>query len=421
MTYQEVLDFLFSQLPMYQRQGKSAFKKDLTNIIALCNHFDNPQNKFKSIHLAGTNGKGSTSHIIAAGLQAHDLKVGVYTSPHYKDYRERIKINGTLISEEAVISFVVRNKDVIEAIKPSFFEMSVAMAFEYFADQKVDVAIIETGLGGRLDSTNIIMPICSVITNISMDHMNMLGDTLELIAGEKAGIIKSAVPVIIGETQEEIKHVFEQKAQLESAMLSFADQNTKITESNNHWQYRMDEGWKFDFEFPMMNSFQQKNLVTGLFTLFQLRMIFSLDVEKIKYGIENLSELTYYIGRWMIKQNEPLVILDSAHNDAGVRMLIEEIDKRSYDKLHIVWGAASDKDVKKIFSLLPKEANYYWVKADIPRGMPTAQLSDIARTSGLHGYEYADVQSGFNVAVASANYNDIVLVAGSIFVVAEVI
>lgn len=423
MSYQEVQEFLFSQLPMYQRQGVSAFKKNLDNIIALCNLLGNPQAKFRSIHIAGTNGKGSTSHMIAAGLQANGYRVGLYTSPHYKDYRERIKINGVFISEDEVIDFVQRNLEDFKRIQPSFFEITVAMAFVHFADQKVDVAIIETGLGGRLDSTNIITPLLSIITNISLDHQSMLGNTLSEIAGEKAGIIKPGIPVVIGEYQEEVHKVFLDKAETCQSVLHQADRNSSLSqESENEYRFIIhNEEWQVNFKSELSNPYQQKNLNTALYTLYCLREQFVLDPTKIAEGLTHINRLTFYIGRWMKIQEEPTVILDSAHNEAGIANLVAEINKINHENLHIVFGAASDKDLSTIFNILPKEAQYYFAKADIPRGMDSVKLKNIASQYGLAGYDYFSVPAAYRIAKATANSNDLVIVAGSIFVLAEIL
>jgi dihydrofolate synthase/folylpolyglutamate synthase len=423
MTYKEVQEFLFSQLPMYQRQGVSAFKKNLDNIIALCELLDNPQNKFRSIHLAGTNGKGSTSHMIAAGLQANGYRVGLYTSPHYKDYRERIKINGEFISKDEVINFVEDHKEDFLRIQPSFFEITVAMAFAHFAKQNVDVAIIETGLGGRLDSTNIINPILSIITNISFDHQSMLGNNLEQIAGEKAGIIKTRTPVIIGEYQDEINHVFVNKTNEAQSIIYQADLSSKIIQTKTEqFNFQLNESdWSVDFKTTMASPFQLKNLGTALFSLWTLKEHFQLDPIKIAFGLENINRLTYYIGRWMIIQHEPLVIFDSAHNEAGITHLVKEIANKKYQNIHFVFGTAADKDLDTILSILPKAAIYYFAKADIPRGMTTDVLQDLASQNGLNGLEYPSVAAAYKNAISSANKDDIVIVAGSIFVVAEVL
>lgn len=423
MTYQEVQDFLFSQLPMYQRQGVSAFKKNLDNIIALCELLGNPQNKFKSIHIAGTNGKGSTSHMIAAGLQANGYRVGLYTSPHYKDYRERIKINAAFISENEVIEFVKIYKKDFRRIQPSFFEITVAMAFSHFANHKVDVAIIETGLGGRLDSTNIITPLLSIITNISLDHQSMLGDSLDLIAGEKAGIIKDNVPVVIGEYQEDINNIFISKARATRSTIYQADQlSTLIQRDSGNYQFSIkNNDWNVDFKTSMTSPYQLKNLVTTLFSLWILKDQFNLDTTKIANGLENINKLTYYIGRWMIIQEEPLAIFDSAHNEAGITHLVEELAFKEHKTIHIVYGTVADKDLDAILSILPQEAIYYFAKADIPRGMETEILHSKALEYNLQGFEYPSVSAAYRNALSNANKDDIVIVTGSIFVVAEVL
>jgi dihydrofolate synthase/folylpolyglutamate synthase len=408
---------------MYQRQGVSAFKKNLDNIIALCELLDNPQDKFRSIHIAGTNGKGSVSHMIAAGFQANGYRVGLYTSPHYKDYRERIKINGEFISEKDVISFVKDHKDEFIRIQPSFFEITVAMAFVHFANQNVDLAIIETGLGGRLDSTNIITPLLSVITNISLDHQSMLGDTLEQIAGEKAGIIKSKVPVTIGEYQDEVNHIFISKTDETQSDIYQADRASRIVRTaNGMFNFQInDSDWSVDFKTTKTTPYQLKNLVTALFSLWTLREQFQLDPDKIAEGLENINNLTYYIGRWMVIQREPLVVFDSAHNEAGISHLVEEITRLQHKRIHFVYGTAADKDLNAILSILPKNAIYYFAKADIPRGMTTDILQNIASQNGLNGLEYPSVLAAYRNALSSANKDDIVVVAGSIFVVAEVL
>ena len=423
MNYQEVQDYLFSQLPMYQRQGVSAFKKNLDNIIALCEVLGNPQEQFRSIHIAGTNGKGSVSHIMAAGLQANGYSVGMYSSPHYKDYRERIKINAQLIPEQEVISFVENHRSDFDRIQPSFFEITVAMAFQHFANQKVDVAIIETGLGGRLDSTNIISPLLSVITNISMDHQSMLGDTLTQIAGEKAGIIKPGIPVVIGEYQDEIHQVFLTKAKEEGSDLTCASHDCDLDQTSKerfHFSIKGND-WNLDFEAISPAPYQLKNYRTALYALYHLQSHFDLHVDTVSEGLADMTQLTYYIGRWMKVQDHPTVIVDSAHNEAGIQHLTEKLSEMDYDHLHIVFGAASDKDLDSIFRLLPANATYYWAKADIPRGMDIEVHKEKGDRSGLSGYTYPNVPAAFRNAVATASKDDLVIVAGSIFVVAEVI
>lgn len=408
---------------MYQRDGEVAMKKSLDNIIALCDLLDNPQTKIECIHIAGTNGKGSTAHIIAAGLQAHRYRVGLYTSPHYLDYRERIKINGTFITEVEVVDFVTQHYVQFLAIKPSFFEITVAMAFDHFARHEVDVAVIETGLGGRLDSTNIITPIISVITNISMDHQAMLGDTLALIAAEKAGIIKHKVPIVIGEYQPEVSDVYVQKAKSTGSALYQADHLSTIhTTQDKVVQFAIKEAdWRVEIIDIDPTPYQVKNLQTALYVLYQLSAKYDLSPSRISSGVANMHQETYYIGRWMKVGTDPVIILDSAHNEAGIRYLTEEIKKSNYHRLHIVFGAASDKDLNKIFPLLPKDAVYYFAKADIPRGMETHILMDAAKDNGMISEAYASVTAAYRMARSSANSGDMIIVAGSIFVIAEVL
>jgi len=427
MTYEEVTKYLFSQLPMYQRDGSVAFKKTSDNIVNLCNYLGNPQDNFKSVHIAGTNGKGSVSHMVAAGIQANGNKVGLYTSPHYKDYRERIKINGQLMSEFYVIDFVTRHKAYFEKLQPSFFEITVAMAFDYFAKEKVDVAVIEVGLGGRLDSTNIIKPLLSVITNISMDHQSMLGNTLPEIAAEKAGIIKDDIPVIIGEYQEEVASVFKEKANLHHSKITFADQEidfTPLSETTDQiclTVHQDDEPWIPRLCTDLKNSYQIKNLKTALYALYQLKEVLNLEDSKIVEGIENMRHLTYFLGRWMKLNDHPRVIADSAHNEAGVQYLLQQIETIPYQKLRIVWGTVNDKDFTKILAMLPKGATYYFAKADIPRGLDTSILVKESEKLGLNGLEYVSVASAYRVALAEAHPDDLIIIAGSIFVVAEIV
>ncbi len=425
MTYRDVTKYLFSQLPMYQRQGKTAFKKDLKNILALCKILDDPHKKFKTIHVAGTNGKGSVSHMIAAALQEHGWKVGLYTSPHYIDYRERIKINGQLITEHAVIKFVEKYRKDFDQIQPSFFEITVAMAFDYFAQKKVDIAIIETGLGGRLDSTNIITPQLSIITNISLDHTSMLGNTLPEIAGEKAGIIKPNIPVLIGEYQrDDVFEVFEKKARetgsklyLSSDIISF--HKTAKNEAFQVWA--KNKIWIDHIDIPQGPDYRIKNLKTSLAALYLCRKKWNLDPRKIASGIGKLGELTYYVGRWMKIGDEPKIFLDSAHNEAGVKSLIRQIKTMDYHQLHIIWGTVKDKDISQILDILPRDATYYWAKASIPRGLDAQLLENMARKKKLIGHIHASVIEAFKSAKERAAKNDLIIVAGSIFVVAEVL
>jgi dihydrofolate synthase / folylpolyglutamate synthase len=418
---------MYAQLPMYQRIGSAAYKKDLFNTIALCEACGNPHLALKTIHIAGTNGKGTTSHIIAAGLQAQGYKVAVYTSPHYKDFRERIKINGVYISQKYIVSFIHQYRTVIEHIQPSFFEMTVALAFSYFRDQEVDYAVIETGLGGRLDSTNIITPILSVITNISFDHQSMLGHTLPLIAAEKAGIIKSKVPVIIGEMQEEVREVFLKKAVEMKAPITWADshlQLIKVGSKDGFMSYDVkmnQKQWIKSLSSTLQGPFQEKNLVTGLYALHQLSKQVDIEFDKVKAFFPHLAERTGYMGRWQILKYKPLTIADSAHNEGGLRIVIDEIVKYKVNNLHIVMGFVNDKDVSHILQIFPKSAKYYFAKADIPRGLDAHILRDQGLIFGLVGNAYRSVRQAYAAARMSATDEDMIYVGGSIFVVAEVL
>jgi len=427
--YQATLNHLYQQLPMFQRVGSTAFKKDLTNIIALCEQLGQPHEKFPSIHIAGTNGKGSTTHLLGAMLQASGLKVGFYTSPHYKDFRERIKINGKLIGKRQVVNFVEKHTEVLEKIKPSFFEITVALAFDYFAQQKVDIAIIETGLGGRLDSTNIITPLLSVITNISFDHQQFLGDTLPLIAREKAGIIKSKVPVVIGETQKATKAVFEDKAKAQKAPIVFADKNISVVEREvkaHHTQYYV-KGRVYNFNnlsVNLMGNYQQKNICTALQAIAVFNEISDfpkVTESHIQEGLANLKERTYFLGRWQKLGAEPTIICDSGHNQAGVKLILQQLGKMYYEQLHFVIGMVNDKDIGKILKMLPKHARYYFVKANIPRGLAADILQAKAKEYGLKGRRYSSVKNGLRAAKRAAIASDMIFVGGSTFVVAEVV
>jgi dihydrofolate synthase / folylpolyglutamate synthase len=426
-NYKEALDFIYAKLPMFQRQGTVAYKKDLTNTIKLCAMVGNPQDDIKSIHIAGTNGKGTTTHIIAAGLQAQGYKVGVYTSPHYKDFRERIKINGKYIPSQYITQFIKKHHVQIEEIQPSFFEVTVAMAFAYFRDQKVDFAVIETGLGGRLDSTNIITPLLSVITNISYDHQNLLGDTLEAIAGEKAGIIKQGIPVVIGETQEEIKHVFLQKAQNTHSEITFADDEITVIPKIGvngiiHFDiYKNNKLWKSHVTTSLSGPFQSRNLVTALFSLIKLSQSIKINWDKIWEFLPTMTQSTKYLGRWQILQNNPMILADSAHNEGGLRVVLEELKTLKYSKIHFVLGFVNDKDLSKILQLFPKDGKYYWAKADIHRGLDANLLKEMGSNHALMGNSYVSVRKALAAAKLSAKEEDFIYVGGSIFVVAEVI
>jgi dihydrofolate synthase/folylpolyglutamate synthase len=426
--YQETLNYLFAQLPMYQRVGSVAFKKDLTNTLALSEIANNPHEKLKCIHVAGTNGKGSVSHIIAAVLQTQGYKVGLYTSPHYKDFRERIKINGTYISEEAVIEFVENNKKHFEAINPSFFEMTVVMAYDYFVNQQVDYAIIEVGLGGRLDSTNIITPLLSVITNISYDHTDMLGNTLSAIAFEKAGIIKHNVPVIIGETHPETEPVFYNVAKEKNASILFAEKENEVIVLEKSWNntninFRLKKETNFQYTTDLKGDYQLKNLNTALTALHYLNnnIIIKVDNEALSKGLKNVIGIAKLIGRFQVIDTNPLVIFDSAHNEGGLKVLMKEINEIANGELYIVFGTVKDKDLTKVLPILPKNAKYYFCKADIPRGLDAGELNNTACNYGLVGKVFKNSVEALNEAKKTANKNDIVLVTGSIFVVAELV
>lgn len=429
MNYQETIQYLFSQLPMFQRVGTKAFKKDLGNIVALCQHLNQPQKLFKSVHIAGTNGKGSTAHILAAILQTAGYKVGLYTSPHYRDFRERIKINGHYISEQAVVEFVANNKAYFETLKPSFFEMTVAMAFQYFAQEEVDIAIIETGLGGRLDSTNIIHPLLSIITNIGMDHEAMLGNTLALIAGEKAGIIKSNTPVLIGETHPETTPVFTQKAKQENAPITFVDQVVQATCIHQEHQkalYKVSSSlYPLNFEqlsLDLTGNYQQHNLKNALLaTCFLAQQGFQISKDHIHKACANIQKISKILGRWQILSHAPLTICDAGHNEHGLKYVSQALQQLKVPQLHIVLGMVQDKDLNKVLPLLPKEATYYFCKANIPRGLNAQALQQAAQQHQLEGTTYASVKEAFEQAQQQAQAADCIFVGGSIFVVAEVL
>ena len=405
MTYQDTVNWMFSQLPMYQRQGKSAYKVDLTNSISLANHLKNPHHKFKSVHVAGTNGKGSTSHMIASILQEAGYTVGLYTSPHLKDFRERIKINGQLISKQFVIGFINRNRPFLETNSLSFFEMTVGMAFDYFAKKKVDIAIIETGLGGRLDSTNIMTPEVSVITNIGKDHTPFLGETIGEIAMEKAGIIKPNIPVVIGEYQVESEPIFKSIAQKNGSEITFAS-NVSIDK----------------YECDLKGSYQVFNLKTAVQTIFTLRERgFIINNSHIKRGLLHVVKNTGLMGRWQILNTEPKIICDTAHNKEGLLLVMEQLLNEKFDKLHIVFGVVTDKDLRRILPILPNNARYYFCKPNIARGMDTDQLMGICSDYGIKGNAYSSVKQAYDTAFKNSKLKDLIFIGGSTFVVAEII
>lgn len=422
MTYKEAVDYLLNQLPMFQRVGAAAYRADLGNITALSEILGHPERDTKFIHVAGTNGKGSVTHIIASILQAQGYKVGVFTSPHYRDYRERIKVNGQLITRPFITRFVNDNLEKFKAVNASFFEITTAMAFAYFKDKKVDYAIIEVGMGGRLDSTNIITPLLSVITNISFDHTQFLGDTLPLIAGEKAGIIKSKVPVVIGETHAETKEVFRSTADKKNAAITFADKKIRLSDFKTAATgSSFSTGGKV-YKSDLTGDYQKKNITTALAAIQQLQAAgVKVSDSAIRSGLRQVKTSTYFIGRWMVMSKKPLVIFDSAHNEGGIKELTSQLRKLTYDHLHFVYGTVSDKDITHILSLLSKKATYYFCKPDIPRGKDAKQLQDEAKAQKLHGEVYPSVKKAYKAALAGAGKNDLIVVSGSIFVVAELV
>ncbi|MEN8125934.1 MAG: folylpolyglutamate synthase/dihydrofolate synthase family protein [Bacteroidota bacterium] len=402
MDYQETINWMFKQLPMYQREGETAFKKDLTNILALSDHLQFPEKKFNSVHVAGTNGKGSTSHMIASVLQEAGYKVGLYTSPHLKDFRERIRINGKPISKKDVIQFIKTNKLFLEKQKVSFFEMTVAMALDYFAIQEVDFAVIEVGLGGRLDSTNIITPQVSVITNIGYDHTQFLGKSLHEIAYEKAGIIKYKVPVVIGQKHDETMPVFIKMAQEKQAKIYFADELI------------------VDFKTDLLGDYQKLNVKTTVQTLLILQQKgFQISDENIEKGLENVVKNTNLKGRWQILQFNPKVICDTAHNKEGLTIVLDQLQKEIYKKLHIVLGVVDDKDLDTILPLFPKNAIYYFCKPNIPRGLDENILMLKSKKFDLLGQSYTSVGEAYNNALRVADHKDLIFAGGSTFVIAE--
>jgi dihydrofolate synthase/folylpolyglutamate synthase len=431
MNYPEVLEFLYSQLPMFHRIGSAAYKDNLDNTIRLDELFGNPHRSFKTIHVAGTNGKGSVSHMLASVLQEAGYKTGLYTSPHLKDFRERIRVNGEMISEKSVVQFTEQylEKNSVENMEPSFFELTVSMAFDYFRSQQVDVAVIEVGLGGRLDSTNIITPEVSVITNISFDHMALLGNTLPKIAAEKAGIIKKNVPVVIGETSPVTDSVFEQIADKENAPLSFAAQQYHVVYSmltvggKQSLNIRRNEELFYpDLQLDLLGIYQRYNVPTVLKTIDILNEKgWNLSEEFIRKGLANTIKNTGLMGRWQIIGHNPLIVCDTGHNPAGIRLVVEQINQTAWKELHIVIGMVNDKDQDEVFALLPANAMYYFTKAAIPRAAEPEELSAKAEKFGLKGACYLTVQQAFSVALEKAGQYDLVFVGGSTFVVAEIL
>jgi dihydrofolate synthase / folylpolyglutamate synthase len=430
LTYKEAIDFLFSSLPMYQRVGKAAYKTNLKNTLALDEYFGHPHKNFHTVHIAGTNGKGSVAHMLASVMQSAGYRTGLYTSPHLKDFRERIRVSGNMISRKEVIGFVEDHRGILEKIEPSFFEMTVAMAFNHFIREKVDIAVVEVGMGGRLDSTNIISPLVSVITNIGMDHSSFLGNTLQKITVEKAGIMKPGIPVVIGEMQDEISDVFFREAEKTGCSLTFADNEYRIDYSTMNQSGRQvmqvqgsrDTGLE-NLELDLLGIYQRKNVIT----LFKVIDILndsgklSLDENVIRAGLRDVSGLTGLRGRWEILSREPLVVCDTAHNSEGIEEVVGQIRQIPWKKLHIIIGFVDDKDPSGLLKQLPQDADYYFTQAAIPRAMDKEKLAMEALKYGIHGQLCMTPVSALALARENAGEQDMIFVGGSTFVVADVI
>lgn len=429
MTYQETLDFLFSQLPMYQRIGKAAYKADLETTIQLDQAFGHPHQAYKTIHVAGTNGKGSVSHCLASILQEAGYKVGLYTSPHLKDFRERIRVNGRMIDEENVTNFVANHQQLLSELKPSFFEMTVAMAFDYFRSEKVDVAVIEVGMGGRLDSTNIISPEVSVITNIGKDHTAFLGSTLEEIAIEKAGIIKRDVPVVIGQTQAETEPVFTSVAERNETEIAFADQKYHIPvatlslDERQVFQVYQKEALVYpDLKLDLLGFYQRKNILTVLAAVDQiLQKGFAIKKEHIYSGLNRVTSNTGMLGRWYHLGYNPRIVCDTGHNRDGIEAIVNQIENTAYKQLHFILGMVNDKDHEAVLNLLPQGAIYYFTRASIPRSLDENELKLKAEKFDLKGEVYENPVLALEAAKKNADSNDLIFIGGSTFVVADVL
>jgi len=430
MNYKESISWLFNHLPMYQRVGKAAYKADLKNTTAILNALGNPETEIKAIHIAGTNGKGSVSHIIASILQEAGYKTGLYTSPHLKDFRERIKINGQLIPEEKVVDFINTNKDTFTKIKSSFFEMTVGMAFDFFATEKVDFAVIETGLGGRLDSTNLCKPIISIITNIGIDHVAFLGNTIEKIAIEKAGIIKSGVPVIIGRHQLETEKVFERTCAILASPLFFAEDDMEVRpfKSDEKDVQTMDVWYKNQNTIqylisPLSGNYQKENISTALRAIEHLKENNIIDVSNgnICDGVESVISNTGFYGRWQKLSNNPTTICDTGHNIDGIMAIVLQLGEQNFNHLHFVLGMVNDKDILGILNILPTYATYYFCKPDIPRGLDADKLAEQGLQYNLIGKSYSSVMQAYHSAKNNAGLGDMIFIGGSTFVVAEII
>ena len=429
MNYNEVLEYLFSRLPMFQRQGKIAYNSKLDNSLAMDDYFGFPHKNFKSVHIAGTNGKGSVAHILASVFQEAGFRTGLYTSPHLKDFRERMRVNGVPVPESKVINFVIQNRKLLDRIKPSFFEMSVAMALKYFSDEEVDIAVIETGMGGRLDSTNIITPVLSVITNIGMDHSIYLGNSLGKIAREKAGIIKPGVPVVVGETGKETDHVFISKARETGSEIVFADRNFSLEYSLMsldclqvmNIEKKDGEGYP-ELKIDLEGIYQRKNVITVLQAMDKLNEIeFKINRASLYKGMKLIRKNTGFRGRWEVLNNEPLIVCDTGHNREGLILVMEQVRQTAWKNLHMVIGMVNDKDLANILPLFPTEAIYYFCRPDIPRGLDNKILKDKAAGYELTGESYGTVKAALDAAKQQAGKHDMIFIGGSTFVVAEVL
>ena len=427
--YAAIVNWMFQQIPMYQRTGKAAYKVDLEKTHRIDAYFKEPHTSYKTIHVAGTNGKGSVSHMLASVLQEAGYRVGLYTSPHMKDFRERIRVNGEMVSKEYVIRFIRENQEFFEDIRPSFFEMTVAMAFDYFESQQIDVAVVEVGMGGRLDSTNVIHPEISIITNIGLDHTAFLGETLPEIAREKAGVLKSGVPAVIGESHPETQSVFKERAKEVQTELYFADQVYELEPKeifsplqssfrvyNRHGEHELGE-----ISTDLLGAYQRKNIATALKALDVLKETFLFDQDMVLRGLAHVKRNTGFLGRWQVLEEQPLVLCDTAHNAEGIEMNIGQLKQMPYRTCHFVLGFVNDKKLDIVLSLFPKDANYYFTKADIPRALDENKLKEQATNAGLCGNAYPNSEEALNAAKKAASPNDLIYVGGSTFVVSEVI
>lgn len=427
MNFKQTIDFLYTQLPMFSRDGVVAFKKDLNNTLALCEALGNPQKKIRTIHVAGTNGKGSSSHMLAAILQQAGYKTGLYTSPHLHDFRERIKINGELCTEEFVVNFVGKIRPYLASIQPSFFEITVAMAFQYFVESKIDIAVIETGLGGRLDSTNVIIPEVSLITNIGMDHMNLLGNTLDKIAFEKAGIIKQNVPIVVSETLPETRLVFEKKALEVNAPIYFAQEIYAVEKVQSYllslfvWIKEKSHNKSTKYELDLPGIYQTRNIAGVLEVVSQLKSRgWNIEEKDILNALKNVKGLTGLHGRWELINEKPLIIADVGHNEDGIKQIVQQLKNMSYKHLRLIIGFVKDKDISGVLNILPKEATYYFTKAQIPRALNELELAKLAHEKELRGQSFENIDLALLSAREGFQEGDLILICGSVFLVAEI-